>query len=284
MTAATTAAIVLAGGRSTRMGRPKADLEWHGSTLLRRAAGIAGRAVDGPVVVVRAPGQALPELAAGTEIAEDATAGRGPLAGLAAGLQALGEGTEVVYVTGVDAPFLHPAFVRRVLALLGPRHDVALPHAHGFPQPLAAAYRVATVAPALRALLAEDPQPGSRALLRRCRVAELDEATLLGDPGVAALDPALDSLRNVNDPAAYEDARRRPAPAITVSVDGGAARPHAAATLLAAIRAAGCGLDGVAATVDGRATGEPQEPLVAGDRVALRTRPARHGGPRRGQA
>jgi CTP:molybdopterin cytidylyltransferase MocA len=39
--------IVLAGGRSTRMGSAKAALEWHGSTLLRRVAAIVGR-VAGP--------------------------------------------------------------------------------------------------------------------------------------------------------------------------------------------------------------------------------------------
>ena len=32
--------MVLAGGRSSRMGTPKAALEWHGSTLLRRTVGI----------------------------------------------------------------------------------------------------------------------------------------------------------------------------------------------------------------------------------------------------
>jgi hypothetical protein len=55
-------AIILAGGRSTRMGSPKAALGWHGSTLLRRVTGIVARSVDGPVVVVSAPGQALPAL------------------------------------------------------------------------------------------------------------------------------------------------------------------------------------------------------------------------------
>ena len=58
------AGVVLAGGRSTRMGRPKASLEWHGSTLLHRVTGIVSRAVDGPVVVVRAAlahGSALPK-------------------------------------------------------------------------------------------------------------------------------------------------------------------------------------------------------------------------------
>ena len=59
---------MLAGGRSTRMGRPKANLEWHGSTLLHRVTGIVGRAVDGPVVVVRAPDQELPELPPGVRV------------------------------------------------------------------------------------------------------------------------------------------------------------------------------------------------------------------------
>ncbi|HEV2753369.1 MAG TPA: NTP transferase domain-containing protein, partial [Solirubrobacteraceae bacterium] len=66
------AGIVLAGGRSTRMGAAKAALEWHGSTLLRRVAGLVARGVDGPVVVVRAPGQALPALPATIELADDA--------------------------------------------------------------------------------------------------------------------------------------------------------------------------------------------------------------------
>jgi molybdopterin-guanine dinucleotide biosynthesis protein A len=50
------AGIVLAGGRSSRMGTPKPALEWHGSTLLRRTVGVIARVTDGPVVVVRAPG------------------------------------------------------------------------------------------------------------------------------------------------------------------------------------------------------------------------------------
>jgi molybdenum cofactor guanylyltransferase len=78
------AGIVLAGGRSTRMGTPKAALEWHGSTLLRRLTGIVARAVDRPVVVVRAPGQALPPLPDAVEVVEDAGEGRRPLQGLAA--------------------------------------------------------------------------------------------------------------------------------------------------------------------------------------------------------
>jgi len=247
-------AIVLAGGRSTRMGRPKATLEWHGSTLVRRAVGIVARAVDGPVLVVRAAGQELPALPDGVALAEDAREGRGPLQAMAAGLAALGDRAGVVFVTGVDAPLLHPALVRHVIASLGPDADVALPQAHGFAHPLAAAYRTATIAPLIDALLAEDRR-GTRPLFERCRVRRLDEAALLADPAVAALDPRLDSLLNLNEPGEYVAARARPAPTVRVAGRGAVA----AATLAAA----GDGL----ATVNGRPATDPQEPLVAGDEV-----------------
>ena len=78
------AGIVLAGGRSSRMGTPKAALEWHGSTLLRRTVGILSRVSDGPVVVVRAPGQVLPELPPHVDVVDDPREGLGPVQGLAA--------------------------------------------------------------------------------------------------------------------------------------------------------------------------------------------------------
>ena len=74
------AGVVLVGGRSSRMGAPKAALEWHGSTLLRRVTGILARGLDGPVLVVRAPGQPLPPLPAGVEVLHDVHGHRQPLA------------------------------------------------------------------------------------------------------------------------------------------------------------------------------------------------------------
>src|SRR3954451_11022750 len=143
------AGVVLAGGRSVRMGRPKATLEWHGSTLVRRLASLRARAFDGPVVVVRAPGQALPELP--FEVVEDARRGQGPLQGIAAGLAALRGRAEVAFVTAVDAPDLDPAFVRRVVGAIADG-DAAVPLAGGVPQPLAAAYRVELASTAERLL------------------------------------------------------------------------------------------------------------------------------------
>jgi len=243
-----------------RMGRSKATLEWHGSTLVRRAAGIVARVADGPVIVVRAAGQELPALPAGVELAQDARDGRGPLQGIAAGLQAVADRAEAVFVCGVDAPLLHPALIAAVVAALAADEqlDVALPVAHGFPHPLAAAYRT-TIARHVHELL-EHELLSTRPLMERCCVRRLDKAALLADPAVAEHDPELSSLLNLNEPGEYEAARARPAPKVIVIGRGDV---HAAT-----LGAAGEG----AATVNGRPAGDPEEPLVAGDVLAFAMR------------
>jgi molybdenum cofactor guanylyltransferase len=270
---ASCAGIVLAGGRSSRMGTPKAGLEWHGSTLLRRTASILQRVADGPVVVVRAPGQPLPELPPQVRVADDSHEGLGPVQGLAAGLAAVAGQAEAAFVCSTDLPFLHPAFVRRVLRAAGNGADVGLPVARGFPQPLAAAYRTA-LAPVAERLVAERRlRPAF--LFDECTVSRLDEAALRADPVLAALDPDLDSVLNVNEPAEYQAARARPAPEITVQRFGALAEgrrgPQAvrAATLAGAAAAAGVTLDGhvVAALNGDQITRDGQTPLVTGDSV-----------------
>jgi molybdenum cofactor guanylyltransferase len=272
------AGIVLAGGRSSRMGSPKAALEWHGSTLLRRVIGIVARGVDGPVVVVRAPGQDLPDLPDGVEVVEDAREGRGPLQGLAAGLAAVRDAAPVAYASSTDVPLLHPRFVRRVVAAVGDDVDVALPHVGGYPQPLAAAYRTALVDTVER-LIAEDRMRPAF-LFEACRVRRLDQAALLEDPALAALDPALESVLNLNEPGDYEAARGRPAPEVTVQRFGalrrlgnGARDPAVirAATLGEAAAASGLTLDEhiVAALNGDQITRDPEAPLASGDTVAF---------------
>ncbi len=270
------AGIVLAGGRSSRMGTSKAALEWHGSTLLRRVSGIVARGVDGPVLVVRAPGQPLPVLPSALEVWEDPREGLGPLQGLAAGLTALTGRAEVAFVCSTDLPFLHPAFVRRVLSEAAPDVDVVLPHACGYPQPLAAAYRTA-LAPLVGKLVAgQRLRPAF--LFEKCTVRRLDDAVLLSDPVLAALDPELDSVRGVNDPAGYDAARSRPAPQVTVAPLGALAtgvpcgpRTVRAATLAAAAAAMGLALDAhlAAAVNGGQVTRDGETPLVPGDAVAF---------------
>ena len=267
------AGIVLAGGRSSRMGTPKAALEWHGSTLLHRTAGIMLRVTDGPVVVVRAPGQELPELPAQVEVIEDPREGLGPVQGLAAGLAAAEGRAEIAFVCSTDMPFLHPAFVRRVLRAAEEGADVGLPMARGYPQPLAAAYRTSLASVAGRLVAENRLRPAF--LFEQCQVTRLDETALREDPALAALDPHLDSVVNVNEPGDYAEARARPAPEVTVQRFGTLADGHRgpepvrAATVAGAAAAAGVTLDGhvVAALNGDQITREGQTPLVTGDVV-----------------
>jgi molybdenum cofactor guanylyltransferase len=268
------AGILLAGGRSSRMGTPKAQLEWHGSTLLRRTAGIVARGVDGPVVVVRAPGQELPALPDDVEVVEDAREGRGPLQGIAAGLAHMRERADVCFVSSVDVPLLHPLFVRRVVEALDDETDVVLPEAQGHRHPLAAAYRTALL-DEVEALIAADRMKPAF-LFDRCRVKRLGEADLLADRALADADPELASLLNLNEPADYAAARARPAPAVLVERFGvlrpaGARSPLAAraATLAGAAAAAELDLDAhvVAALNGDRISRDPEAPLAEGDTV-----------------
>ncbi|HUA69545.1 MAG TPA: molybdenum cofactor guanylyltransferase, partial [Solirubrobacteraceae bacterium] len=217
------AAIVLAGGQSSRMGSPKAALDWHGSTLLRRVTGIVGRVVAGPVVVVSAPGQVLPELAPSVEVAADEREGRGPLQGLAAGLAAIGDRAQRAYVSSTDVPLLHPAFVQHVLRRLDDDLDVVLPEIGGYRQPLSAAYRVDLQATVDQLIAADKMRPAS--LFQRCRVLHLSGEAMLEDSTLAALDPRLESVSNLNDPADYQRAQELPAPEVTVTRFGPLAQP-----------------------------------------------------------
>jgi molybdopterin-guanine dinucleotide biosynthesis protein A len=186
--AAQAAAIVLAGGRSSRMGEPKALLDWHGEPLVHHIAGILAR-VCRPVIVVAAAGQSLP-VPEEVEIAVDAAPERGPLEGVAAGIRALGGRSPAVFLAAVDLPLLHPAFIGQMLAAL-PGFDAAVAVADGRDQPLAAAYDARLLARAPQLLAAGEARVTAlleHGQIRRIAVAELVEP---------------DSLRNVNTQAEY---------------------------------------------------------------------------------
>jgi molybdenum cofactor guanylyltransferase len=259
------------------MGMSKAALEWHGSTLLHRTVGVVARGCGGPVVVVRAPGQELPALPESTLVVDDRLEGKGPVQGIATGLGALRGQAEVAFVCSTDLPFLHPAFVRRVLGVLGASEPagVALPVARGFKQPLAAAYRVGLADAAERLVMQDRLRPAF--LFDECVVEQLDDEALRQDPVLAALDPDLDSVVNMNTPEDYQAARARPAPEVTIQLYGTLARgggksgPHVvrAATVAAAAEAVGLTLDRhVTAALNGdQITRDGQTPLVTGDTV-----------------
>ena len=194
---AKTGAIVLCGGQSRRMGRPKAWLPSGPELMLPRVVRLLGEVV-GTIVVVAAPGQDVPSLPASVRIVRDPVVGRGPLQGLAAGLSDLPEEIELVYATATDAPFLRPGWVTRLIELIEDR-DLVIPEVDGYLHPLAALYRKRTVLPAVEGLLANN-RLRPVLLVDRLRALRVDRESM------ARVDLNLDTLRNMNTPEEYHRA------------------------------------------------------------------------------
>ena len=186
-------AIILCGGRSSRMGVPKWSLPFGPEQMLHRVMRLVSE-VCRPIVVVAARDQDLCELSSDVIVARDRQPERGPLEGLLAGLSALPVDVEAVYVTGCDVPLLVPALVRRMFELLGD-HAVVVPVSGGYEHPLAAVYRP-SVRPAVEQLLAADR-------LRPRDLFDLVPTRRVSEVELRDVDPRLDSLRNLNEPADY---------------------------------------------------------------------------------
>ena len=180
--------IVLCGGRSTRMGVPKATLPFGPETMLQRVVRLLGTVVV-PVVVVAARDQSLPELPADVKITHDEREQRGPLEGLRAGLKALPDSVDAAYITSCDVPLLEPAFVTRMVELLGD-YDIAVMEIDGFPHPLSAVYR-RDVLPHVEALLEKDR-------LRPVFLFDTVRTRRVRPEEMISVDPQLRTLRNLN--------------------------------------------------------------------------------------
>lgn len=194
----TTGGVIVCGGQSKRMGRPKAWLAFAGEVMLPRVVRLL-RTEVGPIVVVAAPDQDLPPLPAEVCVVRDEEKGRGPLQGLAAGLHALSGHAEAAFASSCDVPFLQPAFVRRMIELLGD-HRICVPHVGGFHHPLAAVYRV-EVAQSVERLLAEDR-------LRPIFLFDMEPTRVVTAEELRDVDPEFKTLRNLNTPEDYEAALR----------------------------------------------------------------------------
>jgi molybdopterin-guanine dinucleotide biosynthesis protein A len=186
----TTAAIVLAGGRSSRFGRDKLAEPVDGVPMLARAVGAVAGVVD-EVLVVVAPGAAT-EIPAGARRIDDARAFEGPLAGVDAGLAATDAG--VVLVVGGDMPTLVPAVLRRLIDALGnPSVDAAVLEAGGRHRPLPMAVRRRPAIAITETLLASDERR-LRALRDGLALAVVADADWRAD------DPAGATLRDIDRP------------------------------------------------------------------------------------
>jgi molybdopterin-guanine dinucleotide biosynthesis protein A len=188
--------ILLAGGRSSRFGSDKLVAQYRGARLVDRAA-IALAGVTTEVVLVVPPG-GKPPLSPDRlgdrrfRIVQDPEEFGGPLVGLLAGLEHVGE--PLALVAGGDMPTLVPAVLRAMLRALdlSEANVVALDY-RGRPQPLPLALRVGASTSELRRLLAAGER-SLRALLAGrgvTRLAEIDWRPL---------DPSAETLRDVDLP------------------------------------------------------------------------------------
>jgi len=181
------------------MGWPKAMLPFGPELMLPRVVRLLGEAVS-PLVVVAAPEQELPPLAKEIQIVRDRREGRGPLEGLCAGLEALRNRADAAYATGCDVPLLVPQFVRRMLDCLGD-YQIAVPVEGEFYHPLAAVYRTNVLAEIETLLAADRLRPAF--LFERVRTQRIPVEEL------RPVDPALQTLANLNSPADYLAASQR---------------------------------------------------------------------------
>lgn len=185
-------AVILAGGKSRRMGRDKLLLPLEGERLLDRAVRRYGEFFSRVLVSVSGP-ERYPEL--GEARVFDLYPGAGPLAGLHAGLLAAGED---VFLTGADMPFSSPEKALQLISLCAGKEAGVLTDADGRWEPLFGFYR-RSLLPRAVALLAQ----GQRRMASLLAGADLREVRL-GELGEGA-DSRL--LLNVNNPEDYEKLR-----------------------------------------------------------------------------
>ncbi|MGH1342918.1 MAG: molybdenum cofactor guanylyltransferase [Nannocystales bacterium] len=199
-------ALVLAGGRSVRMGRPKATLPWGGKTMLEAVLEPLQACCE-VVVVVAHPGQALPTLPTDILRVDDPPEldDQGPLVGAQAGLCAL-DANDAVYLAATDKPNLTVLHVQWMFGRLGDA-DAAVPmdppestRRHRM-HPLAGVLRAGPARSAISQLLREDER-ALRLTFERLRCNEVPVSSL-PDPGV---------LQDCNTPADYQAALREKQP------------------------------------------------------------------------
>ncbi len=172
---------ILAGGKSSRMGRDKALLDWHGRTLVSHMIHVLEAATDEVQVVGR---DSLP----------DRVPGRGPLSGIATALEV--SSTDANLILAVDLPFLSKDFLLYFRSRIERSRRRLFACKIGSHFPLCLGVRKALLPEIERVLLSED-----RSLHRW--IAGSD-AEILSEPQLQSAGFDASIFRNLNTPRDYE--------------------------------------------------------------------------------
>ena len=172
--------LVLAGGDSRRMGRPKAWLEVGDTFLLRYVVDRLAPAFSEVMVSFAEPEQLEEPLP--YRIVFDRKRSAGPLAGLEAGL--LAARNELIFAVACDMPYVTQDFAQMAI-VAARRSDAALVRIDGRPEPVCGAYGRSALAAITEALDAG-------------RLKTADAIALLDVTWLEGLDP--DIFRSLNTP------------------------------------------------------------------------------------
>lgn len=171
-----TAVIVLAGGRSSRMGEDKSLLKIQGKPILKHILETT-QAVSEEIVLMLASSQAIPpfvETFSNLKVGRDGVKEQGPLQGIVDALPFLSPKTQFVYIVTCDLPFLQSEWLERLQALMLDGVDVVYSNYDQIDNPLLALYRkdVLFGAPALVKKGIKRPFKLSEGYTKRSLVAE----------------------------------------------------------------------------------------------------------------
>jgi molybdopterin-guanine dinucleotide biosynthesis protein A len=185
-------AFILAGGKSSRMGRDKALLDWGGATLMEHALSLC-KAVSERVAIV---GSA--QHARFGPVLLDVYPGRGPLGGIHAALAA--SRTDLNLILAVDMPLVEPRFLLFMVERARQNGaTVTIPRTTEGWQPLCAVYRRSFAGIARQAL--EQGRNKIDALFSEVMVDVLRESELISEGFSESM------FRNLNTPQELDEAR-----------------------------------------------------------------------------
>ena len=137
-------AIILAGGRSTRMGSDKAALPFGAKRLLNHVIEIVRPIVSHLAVALNRDQYILPrllDLEEDIDIAWDSKDRQGPLQGIADAVSLLKKDIDCYYVLSCDLPFLSAQWMLHLADRMSAGTDVVCTTMDGISNPLLALYR-----------------------------------------------------------------------------------------------------------------------------------------------
>jgi molybdopterin-guanine dinucleotide biosynthesis protein A len=189
-------AAILAGGRATRMGGiEKSLIVVGGERIVDRQIAVLRQVAGEILIVARDPG-----VFAGVDarIVADRSPGKGPIAGLEAGLLEM-SGEQLILVGG-DMPGLSVK-VLELIASIDESFDAVVPLVDGRAEPLCARYH--------RRILATVQERISRDQLAMHQLINQLNVFAIKEDQLRALDPELRTLVNINAPEDLEQPRDR---------------------------------------------------------------------------